>query len=162
MKYHLALSVFIALGLTACSASETAQESFSSITFEAVNDIAKGDKMKPSKCSETLSFENIALDQKCWTWTVNDVDEAGEVGLAIGLQQTEVHDGKLGIIASSESGITLREKIDGTCAQYMVIDFGDPAPLIARNFPVDVEIAVAATKSKYCGKLSKEYAVIDG
>jgi len=158
MKSHLSLSALIAFSLAACSSGEG--ESFSYKTFEAVNEIAKVEKLNNAPCSNTLEFENLALQQKCWSLTVEDLDEAGKISLDLGLKLSEAHDGEIEIIKKSEEIMIARRKADESCADYMVIDLNNADLLGEDNLPATLEVAIATTEKQHCGELSKTYEAI--
>ena len=158
MKYHLSLSALIALSLTACNAGEG--ESFSAKTFKSVNEISNAKKFNAEPCSNTLEFENLALQQKCWSLTVKDVDEAGRISLDLGLMLAEAHDGEIEILEKSEDLMVARRKADEGCANYMVIGLINSDLLGEDNLPANLEVAIATTGKQHCGKLSKAYDAI--
>ena len=92
MNYNLSLSGFIILGLTSCSANDN----FSKKTFDAVNKVAKVEKLIPIHCTQQLEFENIAFKQKCWKWNLDeDISENGRVGVEIGWAISKAHNSEL-------------------------------------------------------------------
>lgn len=156
MKTLTSLSLCLLISLTACSQSK----SFSTKTFEAVTSIADAEKLREEKCSNLLEFEKVSLEQRCWSFKINSIDEGGKVGLDFGIKLSEMHNSELEIIEKSDYGITARKKTNGDCAQYVVVNFENLGPLQAQTLPADAKIIVAASKDQHCDKLSKPYKIL--
>ena len=158
MNYNLSLSGFIILGLTSCSANDN----FSKKTFDAVNKVAKVEKLIPIHCTQQLEFENIAFKQKCWKWNLDeDISENGRVGVEIGWAISKAHNSELDTFKKSEFEAIARLKTKDNCANYVLsyFDFSNALPDLTP--PLSIELSIAASENVHCKTLSKVYEFLD-